>query len=145
VLGPIITISTLFFIGGALFGYFVVFPSGFKFLLSFGTDYIRTLPSMREYLSFSTKLMFIFGLLFELPVVLTGLAWLGIISADYLKRSRKYAVLLALFAAAFLTPDVVSMILMAIPLVLLYEISIIGARLIARKKAALKEAEPHSG
>jgi len=144
VLGPIIAISTFFFIGGALFGYFVVFPSGFKFLLSFGTDYIRTLPSMREYLSFSTKLMFIFGLLFELPVVLTGLAWLGVISADYLKRNRKYAVLLALLAAAFLTPDVVSMILMAIPLTILYEISIIGARLIARKKAALKEVEPHS-
>ena len=89
--------------------------------------------------------MFIFGLLFELPVVLTGLAWLGVISADYLKRNRKYAVLLALLAAAFLTPDVVSMILMAIPLMILYEISIFGSRLIARKKSAMKEAEPHSG
>jgi sec-independent protein translocase protein TatC len=145
VLGPIIAVSSFFFIGGALFGYFVVFPSGFKFLLSFGTDYIRTLPSMREYLSFSTQLMFIFGLLFELPVVLTGLAWLGIISPDYLKRNRKYAILLAFLAAAFLTPDVVSMILMAIPLMILYEISIISARLLARKKAASKEAETHSG
>jgi sec-independent protein translocase protein TatC len=136
VLGPIIGISSFFFIGGALFGYFVVFPSGFKFLLGFGTDYIRTLPSMREYLNFATKLLFIFGLLFELPVVLTGLAWLGIISADYLKRNRKYAVLLAFVAAAFLTPDVVSMILMAIPLMILYELSIVSARLLARRKAA---------
>jgi sec-independent protein translocase protein TatC len=136
VLGPIIGISSFFFIGGALFGYFVVFPSGFKFLLGFGTDYIRTLPSMREYLNFATKLLFIFGLLFELPVVLTGLAWLGIISADYLKRNRKYAVLLAFVVAAFLTPDVVSMILMAIPLMILYEVSIFSARLLARRKAA---------
>lgn len=145
VLGPIIAVSSFFFIGGALFGYFIVFPSGFKFLLSFGTDYIRTLPSMREYLNFSTQLMFIFGLLFELPVVLTGLAWLGIISTDYLKRNRRYAYVLAFLVAAFLTPDVVSMILMAIPLMVLYEISIFGARLIARKKAARKEAETHSG
>jgi sec-independent protein translocase protein TatC len=136
VLAPIIGISSFFFIGGALFGYFVVFPSGFKFLLGFGTDYIRTLPSMREYLDFATKLLFIFGLLFELPVVLTGLAWLGIVSADYLKRNRKYAVLLAFVVAAFLTPDVVSMILMAIPLMILYEVSIFSARLLARRKAA---------
>jgi sec-independent protein translocase protein TatC len=136
VLAPIIGISSFFFIGGALFGYFVVFPSGFKFLLGFGTDYIRTLPSMREYLDFATKLLFIFGLLFELPVVLTGLAWLGIVSADYLKRNRKYAVLLAFVVAAFLTPDVVSMILMAIPLIILYEVSIFSAQLLARRKAA---------
>jgi sec-independent protein translocase protein TatC len=135
-LGPIIAITSFFFIGGALFGYFVVFPSGFKFLLGFGTDYIRTLPSMREYLNFATKLLFIFGLLFELPVVLTCLAWLGIISVDYLKRNRKYAVLLAFLVAAFLTPDVVSMILMALPLMVLYEISIFSARLLARRKAA---------
>jgi sec-independent protein translocase protein TatC len=134
-LGPVIGITSFFFIGGALFGYFVVFPSGFKFLLGFGTDYIRTLPSMREYLNFATKLLFIFGLLFELPVVLTCLAWLGIVSADYLKRNRKYAVLLAFVVAAFLTPDVVSMILMAVPLMLLYEISIFSAQLLARRKA----------
>lgn len=141
-LGPIIAITSLFFIGGALFGYFVVFPSGFKFLLGFGTDYIRTLPSMREYLNFATKLLFIFGLLFELPVVLTCLAWLGIISVDYLKRNRKYAVLLAFVVAAFLTPDVVSMILMAVPLMVLYEISIFSAQLLVRRKAAAAAAGP---
>jgi sec-independent protein translocase protein TatC len=141
VLGPIIAITSLFFIGGALFGYFVVFPSGFKFLLSFGADYIRTLPSMREYLNFSTQLLFIFGLVFELPVVLTCLARLGILSVDYLKRSRKYAVILAFVAGAFLTPDVVSMILMAIPLVVLYEIGIFGAKMVGRRKAAAQASE----
>ena len=140
-LAPIIAVTSCFFIGGALFGYFVVFPSGFKFLLGFGTDYIRTLPAMREYLNFSTKLLFIFGLVFELPVLLTALAWLGIISVDFLKKNRKYAVILAFVVAAFLTPDVVSMLLMAIPLMVLYEISIIGAKLMIRKKAPSEAAE----
>jgi sec-independent protein translocase protein TatC len=141
VLGPVIAVTSFFFIGGALFGYFVVFPSGFKFLLSFGTDYIRTLPAMREYLNFSTKLLFIFGLVFELPVLLTALARLEIISIDFLKKNRKYAAILAFVVAAFLTPDVVSMLLMAIPLMVLYEISIVGAKLISRKKAAPDAAE----
>ena len=140
-LAPIIAVTSCFFIGGALFGYLVVFPSGFKFLLGFGTDYIRTLPAMREYLNFSTKLLFIFGLVFELPVLLTALAWLGIISVDFLKKNRKYAVILAFVVAAFLTPDVVSMLLMAIPLMVLYEISIIGAKLMIRKKAPSEAAE----
>jgi sec-independent protein translocase protein TatC len=141
VLGPIIAVTSFFFIGGALFGYFVVFPSGFKFLLSFGADFIRTLPSMREYLDFSTKLLFIFGLLFELPVALTGLARLGIVSVDYLKRNRKYAVILAFVAGAFLTPDVVSMILMALPLMVLYEIGIWGAHVVTRKKGTPEASE----
>ena len=143
VLGPIIAVTSFFFIGGALFGYFVVFPSGFKFLLSFGADFIRTLPSMREYLDFSTKLLFIFGLLFELPVALTGLARLGIVSVEYLKRNRKYAVILAFVAGAFLTPDVVSMILMALPLMVLYEIGIWGAHLVNRKKITPESSESH--
>jgi sec-independent protein translocase protein TatC len=143
VLGPIIAVTSFFFIGGALFGYFVVFPSGFKFLLSFGADFIRTLPSMREYLDFSTKLLFIFGLLFELPVALTGLARLGIVSVEYLKRNRKYAVILAFVAGAFLTPDVVSMILMALPLMVLYEIGILGAYLVSRKKGTPEASESH--
>jgi sec-independent protein translocase protein TatC len=144
VLGPIIAVTSFFFIGGALFGYFVVFPAGFKFLLSFGADFIRTLPSMREYLDFSTKLLFIFGLLFELPVALTGLARLGVVSVDYLKRNRKYAVILAFVTGAFLTPDVVSMILMALPLIVLYEIGILGAHVMTRKKGASEASESHS-
>ncbi len=143
VLGPIVAVTSFFFIGGALFGYFVVFPSGFKFLLSFGADFIRTLPSMREYLDFSTKLLFIFGLLFELPVALTGLARLGIVSVEYLKRNRKYAVILAFVAGAFLTPDVVSMILMALPLMVLYEIGILGAHFVCRKKGTPEASESH--
>jgi len=140
-LAPVIAITSFFFIGGALFGYFVVFPSGFKFLLSFGADYIRTLPSMREYLDFSTKLMIAFGLVFEMPVLLTFLARLGVTSVEALKRNRRYAVILSFVLAAFLTPDVVSMLLLAVPLMILYEVAIVGARFVTRKKTGAAKVE----
>lgn len=137
---PIIFLSTFFFMGGALFGYFIVFPWGFKFFLGFATETIRPLPSMKEYLGFSAKLLIAFGLVFELPLVLTFMAKLGIVSVEFLKKNRKYAVLLFFAGAAMLTPpDVVTQVMMALPLMLLYEISIIGARIFGKKKP---EAEP---
>jgi len=120
---PIVTLSTLFFIGGTLFGYFVVFPWG------------KALPSMREYLSFSAKLLLAFGLVFEMPLIITFLARLGLVSVEFLKKNRKYALLLFFVGAAILTPpDVVTQIMMAFPLMVLYEISIIGARIFGKKK-----------
>jgi sec-independent protein translocase protein TatC len=141
-LGPVVVLSSLFFIGGALFGYFLVFPWGFKFFLGFATDTIRPLPSMREYFGFSAKLLLAFGLVFELPLVLTFMARLGIISVEFLKKNRKYAILLFFVGAAILTPpDVITQIMMAVPLMVLYEISIIGAKLFGRQKTKEKEAE----
>ena len=132
---PIVILSSFFFIGGALFGYFVVFPWGFKFFLGFATDTIRPLPSMKEYFGFSAKLLLAFGLVFELPLVITFLAKLGIVSVDFLKKNRKYALLLFFAGAAILTPpDVVTQILMALPLMVLYEISILGAKVFGKKK-----------
>ncbi|MEN8751653.1 MAG: twin-arginine translocase subunit TatC, partial [Desulfobacterales bacterium] len=132
---PIVFLSTFFFIGGALFGYFLVFPWGFKFILGFATETIRPMPSMKEYLGFSAKLLLAFGLVFELPLVITFLARLGIVSVDFLKKNRKYALLLFFVGAAILTPpDVVTQIMMALPLMLLFEISIIGARIFGKKK-----------
>lgn len=132
---PIVFLSTFFFIGGALFGYFLVFPWGFKFFLGFATETIRPMPSMKEYLGFSAKLLLAFGLVFELPLVITFLARLGVVSVDFLKKNRKYALLLFFAGAAILTPpDVVTQIMMALPLMLLYEISIIGARIFGKKK-----------
>jgi len=133
---PIVFLSSFFFIGGALFGYFIVFPFGFKFFLGFASETIRPLPSMREYLSFSSKLLLAFGLVFELPLVLTFLARLGIVTVEFLKKNRKYALLLFFVFAAILTPpDVVTQIMMAFPLMLLYEISILGARVFGKKKS----------
>ncbi|MGD2022560.1 MAG: twin-arginine translocase subunit TatC [Desulfobacterales bacterium] len=140
-LAPIVILSSFFFIAGALFGYFIVFPWGFKFFLGFATESIRPLPSMKEYLAFSAKLLLAFGLVFELPMVLTFLARLGIVSVEFLKRNRKYALLLFFAGAAMLTPpDVVTQIMMALPLMVMYELSIIGARVFGKKKPA-PEAE----
>jgi sec-independent protein translocase protein TatC len=138
---PIVFLSSIFFVGGALFGYFVVFPFGFKFFMGFASDYVRPLPSMKEYLGFSAKLLFAFGIVFELPLFITFLAKLGIVDVPFLKAKRKYAILLFFVFAAILTPpDVITQILMAGPLILLYEVSIIGARVFG-KKAAKKDAE----
>ena len=134
---PIVFLSTIFFVGGAFFGYFIVFPYGFKFFLGFASETIRPLPSMREYLSFASKLLLAFGLVFELPLIITFLAKLGIVSVSFLKKNRKYAILLFFVCAAILTPpDVVTQIMMALPLLILYEISIIGAKIFGKKKPA---------
>jgi sec-independent protein translocase protein TatC len=131
---PIVFLSTLFFVGGSFFGYFIVFPYGFKFFLGFASETIQPLPSMREYLSFASKLLLAFGLVFELPLVITFLAKLGIVSVSFLKKNRKYALLLFFVGAAILTPpDVVTQIMMALPLMVLYEISIVGARIFGKK------------
>lgn len=131
---PIVFLSTLFFLGGSFFGYFIVFPYGFKFFLGFASEIIRPLPSMREYLSFASKLLLAFGLVFELPLIITFLAKLGIVSVSFLKKNRKYAILLFFVGAAILTPpDVVTQIMMALPLMVLYEISIVGARIFGKK------------
>lgn len=134
VLFPVVILCSFFFIGGALFGYFIVFPYGFKFFLGFATEFIRPLPSMKEYFSFASKLLIAFGVVFEMPLIITLFSRLGLISVDFLKKNRKYAILLFFIGAAILTPpDVITQIMMAVPLMFLYEISIIGARVFARK------------
>jgi len=133
---PIVFLSTFFFVGGSFFGYFIVFPYGFKFFLGFASEIIQPLPSMREYLSFASKLLLAFGLVFELPLIITFLARLGMVSVSFLKKNRKYALLLFFAGAAILTPpDVVTQVMMALPLIVLYEISIIGARIFGKKKS----------
>jgi len=133
---PIVLLSVFFFAGGSLFCFFFVFPFAFKFFLSFATDVIQPLPSMNEYLSFASVTMLAFGLVFELPLVIVFLARLGIVTVDFLRKNRKYAILLIFLVAAILTPgpDVVSQVLMAIPLMFLYEISIVGAVFLGKKK-----------
>jgi sec-independent protein translocase protein TatC len=143
---PIVCLSSFFFVGGALFGYFVVFPLGFKFFLGFSTDTIRPMLSMKEYLSFSAKLLLAFGLAFELPLVLTALARLGIVTVPFLKKNRKYALVLFFIGSAILTPpDVISQVMMAFPLMVLYELSIIGAKVFGKKKQVEEEEEEPAG
>jgi sec-independent protein translocase protein TatC len=145
---PVVFLSSIFFLGGALFGYFVVFPFGFKFFMGFASDAIKPLPSMKEYLSFSTKLLFAFGIVFELPLFVTFLAKLGIVDVPFLKAKRKYAILLFFVFASILTPpDVITQIMMAGPLILLYEVSIVGARVFGKKREEedAKETQEKAG
>ena len=139
---PFVFFATLFFVGGALFGYFVVFPFGFKFFMGFATDFIRPMPSVREYFSFAVRMLFAFGVVFELPVVTAFLAMFGLIRAETLINKRKYAILGAFVIAAILTPpDIASQLMMAGPIIVLYEISIIVARICGRKRVEKIETD----
>ncbi len=139
---PFVISSTFLFVGGALFGYFVVFPFGFKFFLGFANDTLTALPSVREYFSFASKLLLAFGIVFELPVVMFFLTKMGIVTPDFLSKRRKYAVLLAFVISAILTPpDVITQFMMAVPLILLFEAGILVSRLAINKKMKEKEKE----
>lgn len=138
---PFVVSSTILFVGGSLFGYFVVFPFGFKFFIGFSNEYVKALPSVKQYFSFSLKLLFAFGLVFELPVVMFFLSKIGLVTPEYLKRKRKYAILLTFVMAAILTPpDVITQCMMAGPLIVLYEVGILVARLARKKKDEINDS-----
>jgi sec-independent protein translocase protein TatC len=131
---PFVLGGSFFFAMGVFFGYFVAIPIGFKFLLGYATDFIKPMPSMKEYLSFSIKFLLAFGLVFEFPVVLVLLAKIGVVDAKTLARQRKYAILLIfIFAAVMTPPDLISQVLMALPLMGLYELSIILSKFFGKK------------
>jgi sec-independent protein translocase protein TatC len=133
---PFVLGGSFFFALGILFGYFVAIPIGFKFLLGYATDFIKPMPSMKEYLSFTIKFLLVFGLVFEFPVVLVLLARIGVIDAKMMARQRKYAILLIfIFAAVMTPPDLISQVLMALPLMGLYELSILLAKIFGKKSA----------
>ncbi|MDP3425932.1 MAG: twin-arginine translocase subunit TatC, partial [Humidesulfovibrio sp.] len=127
--------SALFFTFGALFGYFVVFPFGFEFFASYASDILFFTPKLDEYLGFALKLLFAFGIVFELPLFMFFLARLGLVTHEGLRAKRKYAILGAFIVAAALTPpDAISQTMMAVPLCVLYEVGIWGAFFFGKKK-----------
>jgi sec-independent protein translocase protein TatC len=136
---PFVSLGSLFFAMGILFGYFVAIPFGFKFLLGYASDFIKPMPSMKEYLSFSIKYLLAFGLVFAFPDVLLHLARIGVIDAKMLARQRKYAILLIfVFAAVMTPPDLISQVLMALPLIGLYELSILLSKFFGKKSAPVQ-------
>jgi sec-independent protein translocase protein TatC len=133
---PFIFLGTLLFLIGVAFGYYIVFPVAFKFFVSYTTDSIKILPSIKEYLSFSCSFLLAFGAIFEIPIFLFFLERIGVIKEKQLRSNRKYAVLIAFVIGAVLTPtpDVVNQTLMAVPIIVLFEVSLIMIRLLAVKK-----------
>ncbi len=132
---PMALISAIFFLGGASFCFFVVFPYAFTFFVGFASEEIAAMPSLSEYLGFALKLLIAFGLIFEMPLFTFFLARMGVVTAKIMRTGRKYAVLCIFIVAAILTPpDVISQLLMAFPMMLLYELSIGVAAMFGRKK-----------
>lgn len=132
---PIAVVSAFFFICGGAFCYFVVFPYAFSFFVSFSTSSIVVIPKISDYLDFVLKLILAFGLIFEMPLFAFFLARMGLVNAAMMRKARRYAILAIFVVAAILTPpDVVSQLLMACPMILLYELSIGVAALFGRKK-----------
>lgn len=135
VLVPFTFVATICFIGGAAFAYFAVFPPAFSFFVGYYSETLAPVPGVSEYFSLALRLLIAFGFVFTLPVFMVFLAKMGLINGAFLKKHRKYSILLAFVVAAVLTPtpDVVNQLLMAGPLIVLYEISIIAVHIFAKK------------
>ena len=136
----LIATPTLFLLGGMLV-YYLIMPLAIKFFLTFETPaQINSLPiqleaKVNEYLSLIMRLIFAFGISFQLPVLLSLLARVGFINSEYLKRRRKYVIVIIFAVAALLTPpDPITQIGLGIPLLILYELSILSVKLIEKKK-----------
>ena len=128
---PFVLSATIMFLIGASFAYWVVVPFGFEFLVNFGSAVVTVLPSIGKYVTFFTKLLFGFGVAFELPVLTFFLASIGLVDDRTLKDFFKYAVVLIFLLSALLTPpDVLTQFLMAGPLIVLYGISIYIAKIV---------------
>ncbi|MFC1639301.1 twin-arginine translocase subunit TatC [Gemmatimonadota bacterium] len=126
------------FIAGVLMAYLWVLPVALRILLTkFQSDYLAYIITAREYFAFASQLIIAFGLMFEVPVVMVFLSAIGIVSPATFSRQRPYAVVVASILAALLTPpDVMSMMMLMLPVVLLYEVGILIGRLVWKKRAA---------
>lgn len=137
---PFLFLTPFLFLGGAALAYFFAMPVALHFLLSFegniGGVQQEALPGVGNYLDFVTRFLFGFGVAFLLPVLLLLLETAGLVTRNQLKRGRRYAIVVAFVVAAVLTPpDVVSQLLLAVPLILLYEISLVAIWLTERRRA----------
>ena len=139
---PFVVFSMLFFLGGASFCYYIVFPFVFRFFMSFSGGSLLAMPAIRQYLSFATRLLIAFGLVFEMPIFIFFLGRIGLVSYKGLARQRRMAMVLVFVGAALLTPpDVVSQLMLAGPLLILFELSIQIVRITGKKPSEEEEEE----
>jgi sec-independent protein translocase protein TatC len=140
---PFVIFTTLFFIIGCLFSFYLVLPVAIGFFINFGNIQLgaEAIFSVKEYISFVLRMILAFGLTFELPVILSLLARLGLVTPEFLVKSRPYFIVLAFIIAAIITPtpDAISQLMLAIPLILFYEISILMAKYLYPKSMKYKE------
>ncbi|MDA3902855.1 MAG: twin-arginine translocase subunit TatC [Desulfuromusa sp.] len=139
---PFVFFSSLCFGTGTYFGFTLVFPMIFSFLINYGTDIggIDAMLSMGAYLTMASRLLIAFGLVFELPIVIFFLARLGIVDHKWLGKNRKFALLMAFVMGAVLTPpDIFSQASIAIPFIVLYEVGVIVARFFGKKKVEVDD------
>jgi len=135
------------FAGGAAFAYFVLFPPAFKFLSEFGAEYVNPEIRISSYVGVIVSLMFWMGVVFQIPLVLFALSRFGIVTPRLLSRFRRFAIVLAFIAAAIITPtfDPVNQVLVAVPIIILYELGIILSRLGQRLRSGAAEADARTG
>jgi sec-independent protein translocase protein TatC len=133
---PLLAVISFFFIAGALFAFFIVLPPTLDFLMGYETPYLKPLISIGEYVSFAGGFVLAFGVAFNLPVAVALFSIAGLVRHSQLVEWRKFAVVLLFLAAAVLTPspDVVSQLMLGVPLVLLYETGVVCARVIEAQK-----------
>ncbi len=130
---PLLVSSTLLFYAGMAFAYFVVFPVAFGFFVKTAPQGVTMMTDIKSYIDFVYSMFFAFGIAFELPVALVLLAWMGVIDPEKLATKRPYVVLWVFIVAAFITPpDVFSQVLLAVPMLILFEIGLFVARRLAR-------------
>ncbi len=137
---PYVFFTTALFLAGVLFGYYVVLPVGLKFLVGYGGDIFNQQLRASEYISFVSLFLLAFGVVFEMPAIMLMLSSAGIVNARQLRKTRKYALVGIATASMVLTPsqDPVSMLLMMGPLLVLYELGIMLARVVDRRRAKRK-------
>ncbi len=135
---PFVLMSSVFFIAGAAFSHYIVFPMTWRFFVSFTTDYLTFMPRIEPAFSLYMKMLLAFGLVFQMPTVVLFLARMGVVTAGFLWRNIKYAVLIIFIVAAVVTPsaDMITQTAMAGPMILLYLLSIFLAWAFGKKKSA---------